>query len=80
MGKVDRRQMKIIQKKALKEVKQQQKMPKTSSQKAGQKKMIMAVHDQMDELLHTDAIVYRDLEKHKHVRVPKIRRISHRVK
>lgn len=80
MGKMDRRQMRNIQKKVLKEVKQQQRSPKTSNYKANQKKMIMLVHDQMDEILHTDAIVYQDLEKHKHVRVPKIRRVSHRVR
>ncbi len=80
MGKMDCRQMRIIQKKVLKEVKQQQRLPKTSSQKANQKKMVMLVHDQMDEILHSDAIVYQDLEKHKHVRVPKIRRVSHKVK
>ena len=78
MGKVDRRQMRAIQKKALKEVKHKSE-PKNLSKKA-ESKMVMAIHEHMDELLKTDAVVYHDLEKRRHVRVPKIRRISHRLR
>ena len=78
MGKVDRRQIKTIQKKVLKEVKQANRLPK--NKKSPNKEMVMSIHDQMDELLHTDALMYQDLEKHKYVRVPKIRRNSHKVR
>lgn len=77
MGKVDRRQMRAIQKKALKEVKHQ-KQPKKKLNQA-ESKMVMAIHEHMDELLKTDAVVYQDLEKRRHVRVPKIRKNNHKV-
>ncbi len=78
MGKVDRRQMRAIQKKALKDVKHAK--MQESSLSGPKQKMVMCIHEQMDELLHTDALVYQDLQKRKHVRVPKIRRINHRVR
>lgn len=81
MKKVSRQQMRAIQKKALKDVKRQEKsQPKSSTLMSCDDGMIMVVNHQMDHLLKSDAFMYLDLEKHKHVRFPKIRPISHKVK
>lgn len=81
MRKIDRRQLKSIQKKALKDVKRQKnKVPRSSTVVSCDEGMVLLVHNQMDHLLNTDAFVYQDQERHKFVRFPKIRPISHKVR
>lgn len=81
MKKVSRQQMRAIQKKALKDAKRQKiPQPWSSTLVSCDDGMIMVVNHQMDHLLKTDAFTYLDLEMHKHVRIPKIRRISHKVR
>lgn len=79
MGKIDRRHIKAIQKKVLKDVKHQS-TTNSKTQKRSEDKIIMAIHEEMDSILHTDAIVYQDFPKRKHGRVPKIRKICHKIR
>ncbi len=77
MKKIDSHYVRWTQKRALREVREEKraaaKMPRRDQ-------IIMVIHHQMDELLHADAFVYRDLEKHKHVRQPRIRPLSHKMR
>ena len=82
MKKVDYRELRAIQKKALKDVKRQKntKMPRSATLVSCDEGLIMLVHNQLENILKTDAFVYLGQERRRSDRSPPIRRMNQKMK
>lgn len=82
MKKVDSRELRAIQKKAIKDVKRQKKTksPRSSTLMSCDEGVVMLMHNQLDNMLKIDAFVYLGLEKRRNNRSPPIRRMNQKLR
>lgn len=81
MKKFSPKQMKSIQKKAIKDVRiKERKSKENSSFVSTENGLILFISSSMKDMLKTETFVYQNEKRHKFNRFPKIRRISNKRK